>query len=77
MSSQLHQAFELIRTKCTTDTDRGSAFERLVKVFLENDAVQTQEYEKVWHYRDWAKDRTNYTNKDIGIDLVAQIQDTI
>jgi len=74
MSSQLHQAFELIRTKCTTDNDRGTAFERLVKVFLENDPVQTQEYATVWHYRDWAKDKPNYTNHDIGIDLVAQIR---
>ena len=74
MASQLQQALDIIRTKGTNDTERGTAFERLVKVFLENDAIQSQEYSKVWHYREWAKERPNYTNKDIGIDLVAQIQ---
>ena len=36
--------------------------------------TQTQFFEKVWHYTDWAKDREGYSNSDIGIDLVAQLR---
>ena len=53
----------------------GYAFEKLAKVFFENDATQTQQYSEVWHYSDWAKDREEYSTKDIGIDLVAKLKD--
>ena len=45
MSSQLHQAFELIRTKCITDTVPGSAFERFVKLLTANEAVEAAKHE--------------------------------
>ena len=47
-----------------------------MKVFLENDATQTQEYKKVWHYKDWATEHPNYSRTDIGIDLVAELSDS-
>jgi predicted helicase len=75
MASSLHQALEIIREKAANDYELGNSFERLVKVFLENDATQTQEYSKVWHYADWAKDRSGYSKQDTGIDLVAQLRD--
>ena len=53
----------------------GFAFERLSKVFFENDSTQTQQYSKVWHFSDWAKDREEYSNIDIGIDLVAKLRE--
>lgn len=46
----------------------------MVKVFLENDPTQTQQYEQVWHYTDWVSGREGYSGKDIGIDLVAKIR---
>jgi predicted helicase len=73
--SSLHKALEHIREKANNDTELGSAFERLSKVFLENDATQTQQYSKVWHYSDWAKEHEGYSIKDIGIDLVAKLRD--
>jgi hypothetical protein len=30
----------------------GNAIENLAKVFLENDATQTQQYSQVWHFKE-------------------------
>ena len=78
MASIFRQALEVIRSRSTNTTELGTAFEKMVKVFLENDPTQTQQYERVWHYTDWVSGREGYSGKDIGIDLVAQIrgQDT-
>ena len=72
--SPLHKLLQSIREKAKNDTELGTAFEQLSKVFLENDATQTQQYSEVWHYTDWAKEREEYANKDIGIDLVAKLR---
>ena len=78
MYSNFREAIKWIREKAVTPTDVGTAFEKLVKVFLEQDATQAQQYEKVWRYSEWAAERKGYKRKDIGIDLVAKIrnQDT-
>ena len=73
--SSLQNALSIIREKSNNDTELGNAFERLTKVFLENDATQTQQYSKVWHYSDWAREQEGYPTKDIGIDLVAKLRD--
>ena len=75
MKSTFRQALDIIRERTRNDTELGTAFEGLVKIFLENDATQTQEYSEVWRYEDWAKDREGYSRKDIGIDLVAELAD--
>ena len=73
--SALQKALSEIREQASNSTELGNAFERLSKVFLENDATQTQQYSKVWHYEDWAKEHEGYAVKDIGIDLVAKLRD--
>ena len=73
--SSLEEALQFIRDKATNTTELGNAFERLVKVFLENDPIQKQQYSKVWHYADWAKEHTEYPSADTGIDLVAEMKD--
>jgi predicted helicase len=50
---------------------KGEYFEKLVKVFLENDTLQGQTYDKVWLFKDWAKGHGLPSN-DTGIDLVAR-----
>ena len=72
--SALQKALSTIREQASNSTELGNAFERLSKVFLENDATQTQQYSKVWHYEDWAKEHEGYSVKDIGIDLVAKLR---
>ena len=73
--SALQKALATIREQASNTTELGNAFERLAKVFLENDATQVQQYSKVWHYEDWAKEHEGYSVKDIGIDLVAKLRD--
>ena len=73
--SQLNRALDIIRAQAANTTELGTAFEKLCKVFLENDATQKQQYSQVWHYSDWARDREGYSNKDIGIDLIAKLRD--
>ena len=73
--SSLQKTLGIIRERASNTTEMGTAFEKLCKVFLENDATQAQQYSQVWEYSDWAKDRKEYSNKDIGIDLVAKLRD--
>ena len=73
--SSLKKTLSIIREKSKNDIEMGFAFERLSKVFFENDSTQTQQYSKVWHFSDWAKDREEYSNIDIGIDLVAKLRE--
>ncbi len=73
--SSLYDALSIIRKKAKNTTELGHAFACLSKIFLENDATQTQQYSEVWHYSDWAKEHDEYVSKDIGIDLVAKLRD--
>jgi len=74
MQNSLSNVLETLRLKSKSEFEKGSYFEKLVKVFLENDDLQGQYYDKVWHYADWAKER-GYKVNDIGIDLVARHSD--
>ena len=73
--SALQRAFDTIRQNAANKVESGTTFEQLAKVFFENDATQKQQYSKVWHYKDWTKERPEYQNKDMGIDLVAKLRD--
>ena len=64
MSSSLQQALALIRKDSKNDTELGTAFEKLSKVFFEHDPIQTQQYSQVWHYSDWAK-QNKFVSKKI------------
>lgn len=75
MSTSLHKVFEIIDKQAANQHERGKAFEDLVKVYLEHDAIQTQYFEKVWHYADWARENPEHSQVDIGIDLVAKLKD--
>ena len=68
------KALNLIREKSNNEQELGFAFEKICKIFFENDATQTQEYSQVWHYKDWAKQNPGYSETDIGIDLVAKLR---
>ena len=74
MPSSFQQAIELIRLESKNDTELGTAFEKLCKIFFEHDPIQTQQYSQVWSYSDWSKEKKFISKKDIGIDLVAKIR---
>ena len=71
--SELQAALQIIKEEASSTTEQGRAFERLIKVYLENDDIQKNQYSKVWHYEDWVKEHSNYQAKDTGIDLVAEL----
>ena len=75
MATNLKKALEIIASTSDSEAAKGKAFEKLTKIFLENDPLQNQLYSQVWSYEDWAKERPDYSSTDIGIDLVAKIRD--
>ena len=72
--NNLHKLLDQLRLQSQSAFEKGEYFERLVKVYLENDDLQGQYYDKVWHYSDWAKENGRPA-KDIGIDLVSSLAD--
>lgn len=57
MQSSLSKTLEVVRLKSKSEFEKGEYFEKLVKVFLENDSLQGQNYDKVWLFKDWAKEQ--------------------
>ena len=74
MSSNFNQALNIIRKKSSNTVEQGFAFEKLSKIYFENDDIQTQEYKKIWHYKDWAKENPSFSKIDIGIDLIGELK---
>jgi predicted helicase len=70
----LSEILSEIRLRSLSEFEKGEYFEKLVKVFLENDTLQGQTYDKVWLFKEWAVERGLPSN-DAGIDLVAQHAD--
>ena len=52
---------------------KGTAFEHLCKVYLENDPTEKEQYSDVQSFGDWARKRGEKAT-DTGIDLVACIK---
>ena len=74
MQNSLSKVLEEIRLNSLSEFEKGEYFEKLVKVFLENDTLQGQNFDKIWLFKDWASERGLPSN-DTGIDLVAQHSD--
>lgn len=62
------------RASARTEPEKGDYFERLVRVFLENEDTQRQFYSKVETFADWATSQ-GWSNADTGIDLVGTLSD--
>jgi len=71
---QLQDILDKYREASRSEREKGDYFERLVRVFLQNDDVQKQFYSEVVPFADWAKER-DWSQADIGIDLVAKMAD--
>jgi predicted helicase len=61
------------RDAAVTEREKGTYFERLGLAFFLNDPVQSEEYEAVWTWSEWAK-ANGRDGKDVGIDLVAKLR---
>lgn len=74
MENSLANILEQMRLRSQSQFEKGEYFEKLVKVFLENDTLQGQTYDQVWLFKDWASEHGLPSN-DTGIDLVARHAD--
>ena len=59
-----------IRARADSEADKGRRFERLVKRFLQQDALYAQTYSNVWLWSEWPG---NEGRGDTGIDIVAEL----
>ena len=71
--SSIDQLLEKYRTSSETEREKGTYFERLARAFLISDPVQSEEFEQVWAWQDWAPEN-GFNAKDTGIDLVAKLR---
>lgn len=63
------------RQAATTEREKGTYFEELIRTYLRNEPVYRDLYSKVWLYADWAVEQ-GLDARDTGIDLVAQTAGT-
>lgn len=71
---QLNELLEKYRAESKDETEKGNYFERLVRIFLENDDIQKQYYSEVVPFAEWAASQ-GWIKTDTGIDLVATLSD--
>lgn len=62
------------RSNAVSEREKGTYFERLVKVWLENAPTQRNQFARVLTFAEWAKE-TGRDQRDTGIDLVAELAD--
>lgn len=71
---KLNDLLETFRQGANSEREKGDYFERLVRVFIENDDTQKQFYSAVVPFAQWAE-ANGWNTNDIGIDLVATLAD--
>ncbi|MBP2568817.1 putative helicase [Agrobacterium tumefaciens] len=71
---QLSELLETYRAASGHETEKGDYFERVIRVFLQNDSTQKQFYTEVVPFSRWAADH-GWKGNDTGIDLVATLTD--
>ena len=67
------EVFDRIVSESVNRKDQGTAWERAVKFYLENDSLYEGKFDGVWM---WADAPTNPGKQDVGIDLVAHDAET-
>jgi predicted helicase len=71
----LRALLEKYRAGSSSEREKGTYFERLVKVWLENAPTQQPQFSRVLMFSDWAAEN-RFDQRDTGIDLVAQLADS-
>jgi predicted helicase len=70
----LRDLLKRYRAEARTEREKGTYFENLTKVWLENAPMQKGLYSRVLTFGHWASERGE-TQVDTGIDLVARLAD--
>lgn len=71
--SALERILQDFRDNAVSERDKGTDFEQLCMVYFRNEAYYRDLYKNVWMYGDWAE-LQGYSQRDTGIDLVAETQ---
>lgn len=74
MATTLRGILDGYRAGAKSERDKGTAFERLVKVWLEHAPTQQGQFSRVLTFGEWAAERRE-DQRDVGIDLCAQLAD--
>ncbi|WP_254492544.1 type ISP restriction/modification enzyme [Bartonella sp. B1099] len=69
----LQSLLQTYREEARTERDKGTYFERFALAYLTHDPLQSQCYEKVQTFKDWAHEN-GWDGRDTGIDLVAKLR---
>ncbi|WP_082823207.1 DEAD/DEAH box helicase [Acetobacter oryzifermentans] len=73
--SALSTLLDTLRHMAVTESEKGTYFEELVVCYLRTEPSYVDLYDKVWPYKEWAKEE-GHPVKDTGIDLVARERGT-
>ncbi|MFC5066551.1 DEAD/DEAH box helicase [Flaviflagellibacter deserti] len=71
----LRALLEKYRSGSSSEREKGTYFERLTKVWLENAPTQKPQFSRVLTFGEWAKANC-FDQRDTGIDLVAELNDS-
>ena len=71
MSNGFQRILDHIRSIADSEAQKGRLFERLMKVYFEQDPLYQHRFSEVWLWTEWAASRPDFTGNDTGIDLVA------
>jgi predicted helicase len=71
----LRELLEKYRRAAQSEREKGTYFERLVKVWLETAPVQREQFSRVLTWAAFAREH-DHDGRDTGIDLVAQLADS-
>ncbi|QIX27219.1 DEAD/DEAH box helicase [Nocardioides sp. JQ2195] len=73
MGSTIYDVLDELRAAATSESDKGTQFEKLVQAYLRTDPVFADQYDEVWMWGEWPG---NQGKHDTGIDLVARHRST-
>lgn len=73
--SALSTLLDTLRHMAVTESEKRTYFEELVVCYLRTEPSYVDLYDKVWPYKEWAKEE-GHPVKDTGIDLVARERGT-
>ncbi len=73
MGSTIYEVLDELRATATSEADKGTRFEKLIKAYLRVDPVFADQFSDVWL---WGEYPGNNGKHDTGIDLVAEDRNT-
>jgi predicted helicase len=70
--TNLRELLQRYRDRSRSEREKGTYFENLTKVWLENAPTQKEQFSRVLTFAEWAHERRE-DQRDVGIDLCAQL----